>query len=185
MIQPWRPGPDLSTSLNQNTTKRVEGRTNEQHGLGSAPSARKGVCVTLCILRAFVDYHWRVFFVKLLQKQLGTLLTVSLPCLHLLLPPGDCCQLPLSVFLRQLTLCLLWDLPLLVHFRSRGRSRAQALCLGFAPKQTKRSSDQRTHTHSTQWSQFLPGVENVNNYANMTNNSLIMALEFRNLNSLW
>ena len=31
-------------------------------------------------------------------------------------------------------LSLLSHLPLLVHFRSRGRLRAQALCLGFAPK---------------------------------------------------
>ena len=42
----------------------------------------------------------------------------------------------------------LWDLPFLLYFRSRGRSRAQALCLGFMPKQTKRFSDRCTHTHT-------------------------------------
>ena len=100
----------------------------------------------------------------------------SLPCFHLLLPPSADrplwtatsgwllstalrCQPPLFVFLCRQTLCRLWYLPLLVHFRSREGSRAQALCLGFAPKQTKRSSDRRkhthihthTHTHPTQW----------------------------------
>ena len=38
-----------------------------------------------------------------------------------------------------------WDLPSLVLLRSRGRSRAQALCVSFAPKQTKRSSDWFPH----------------------------------------
>ena len=38
-----------------------------------------------------------------------------------------------------------WDLPSLVRFRSRGRSRVQALCVGFAPKQTKGSSDWHPH----------------------------------------
>ena len=42
--------------------------------------------------------------------------------------------------------CLLSDLPFLLHFRSRERSRVQALCWGFTPKQTKRSSAWRiTH----------------------------------------
>ena len=75
----------------------------------------------------------------------------SLPCFHLLLPPsghhpspGLHCWLLLSIFLCQLTLCLLWDLPLFVHFWSRRRSRAQALCLGFVPIKTKRSSDSNT-----------------------------------------
>ena len=36
---------------------------------------------------------------------------------------------------------LLSDLLSLIFFRSRGRSRAQALCVGFAPKQTKGYSD--------------------------------------------
>ena len=48
---------------------------------------------------------------------------------------------------------LLWDLLSLVFFRSRERSRVQALCVGFAPKQRKGSSDwhsHRTHTMNAQ-----------------------------------
>ena len=44
------------------------------------------------------------------------------------------------------SLSLLWDLPSLLHFRSHGRSHPQALCTGFAPKQTNRFSDRHTHT---------------------------------------
>ena len=40
--------------------------------------------------------------------------------------------------------CLLSDLPFLIYFQPRRRSRVQALCLGLAPKQTKRSSAWRT-----------------------------------------
>ena len=40
-----------------------------------------------------------------------------------------------------LLLTPLLDLPSLVLFRSRRRSHAQALCVGFVPKQTKKSSD--------------------------------------------
>ena len=39
----------------------------------------------------------------------------------------------------------LWDFPSLVLFRSRGRYRKQALCVGFVPKQ--RDSLTGTHTH--------------------------------------
>ena len=52
------------------------------------------------------------------------------------LPPSlDCSVLPTD----------LRDLPSLVLFRSRRRSRAQALCVDFAPKQTKGSSDWHPH----------------------------------------
>ena len=43
----------------------------------------------------------------------------------------------------------LWDLPSLVHFWSRGRSRAQTLCVGFASKQTEIFWLLHTHTHTT------------------------------------
>ena len=79
------------------------------------------------------------------------------PSSHLLLPV-DCPVLSfsldcfffsvlLSAFFCSGTFCsalcflLFWDLPFLVFFRSRGRSHAQALCVGFAPKQTKGSSE--------------------------------------------
>ena len=56
----------------KNTTERVEGRTNEQYGLGSVPSAGKGVLWRFCAaFRTFVDYRGRVFCAKLLQKLLG------------------------------------------------------------------------------------------------------------------
>ena len=55
-----------------------------------------------------------------------------------------CCSLLLTASF------LLSDLPFLVHFRSRGRSRAQAISVGFAPKQTNGFSDwhPRTHPHN-------------------------------------
>ena len=37
-----------------------------------------------------------------------------------------------------------------------GRSRAQALCVGFTPKQTKRFSDWRTHPHT--YTQRMPNI---------------------------
>ena len=40
----------------------------------------------------------------------------------------------------------LWDIPSLVLFWSRGKTCAQAVCVSFAPKQTKGSSDWH-HTH--------------------------------------
>ena len=42
----------------------------------------------------------------------------------------------------------LWDLLSVVFFRSRGRSRTKALCVGFSPKQTKRSSEWHPHPHT-------------------------------------
>ena len=116
----------------------------------------------------FVDYRWRVFFAKLLQKQLRTLLTVSLPCRHLPRPPSAdrpspwtaisrrlvssavCCRLLLSGFLCQLSLYLLSDLPFLLHFRSRGRSRAQAF-LWVSRRSRQRDSLIGEHPHPTQW----------------------------------
>ena len=113
--------------------------------------------------RAFVDYRGRVFRAKLLQKatrNANSSVTVFPHCLLLLtLLPLDCYLTPTGLFcsplstallgfLCQLTSVFLPDLPFLLHVRSRRRSRAQALCLGFAPKQTKRSSARRTHPHS-------------------------------------
>ena len=60
-----------------------------------------------------------------------------------LVPTGLCCSLLLTAFF-----CLLSDLPFLVHFRSRGRSRTQALCVGFAPKKKKRDSLSLTPTET-------------------------------------
>ena len=61
-----------------------------------------------------------------------------------LLSPADCPRLLTVSF------SLLWNLPFIVFFQSRGRSRAQARCLGFAPKQIKGSADWHPPT-PTQW----------------------------------
>ena len=45
-------------------------RTNEQTGTLVSSKRKKGSFVTLCIFRAFVDYHGRVFCAKLPQKPL-------------------------------------------------------------------------------------------------------------------
>ena len=47
-------------------------------------------------------------------------------------------SVPFSVLVSSVQL---WDLPSLAIFWSRGRSRTQALCVGFVPKQIKGSSD--------------------------------------------
>ena len=108
--------------------------------------------VTLCILRASVDDHGRVFCAKLLQKPLGMPTHLWLSSL----PASFCCssfpwtaisrqlvssylhcRLPLSVFLCKLTLCLLWDLPFLLYFLSRGfRAKADKEILWPAPTHT-------------------------------------------------
>ena len=107
-----------------------------KHGLGSAPSARKGVCDTLhspcicrlsqaCILRETstkaawnansssltASFFWPSFPGLLSRADRPRLLSV-VDCLSL----SSFCQLTLYL------LYLLWDLPFLVHFRSRGRS---------------------------------------------------------------
>ena len=116
-----------------------------KHGLGSAPSARKeSLFDTFCaVLCAFVDYHGRVFCAKHPQKPMLS----SVDCVLLLLLTAISSRLISPVLLCQLTLCLLCDLPSFFHFRSRGRSRSQALCVGFVPKQTKRFSERRAHIH--------------------------------------
>ena len=61
-------------------------------------------------------------------------------------------QLPLSVFLRQLTLCLPWDLPLHFNFLSRGRSRAQGFV--WVSRQSRQSDSltgAHTHTQLNEW----------------------------------
>ena len=68
--------------------------------------------------------------------------------------PGSCplptsvdCSLLLTAFFSLLlsSVHCPGTLPFLVFFRSRRKSRAQALCVGFAPKQTQESSDWHPH----------------------------------------
>ena len=129
----------------RNTTEGVgekEQRTNEQYGLGSTQSARR-VVLWHCIPCVFVDYRGRVFarnFDKLLGMPTHLWPSSSLPldstsrrlrssAVHCRLPHRVSLRQLLSGFLYQLTLWLLSDLPFLSHFRSRRKSRVQALCL--------------------------------------------------------
>ena len=130
-----------------------------KHGLGSAPSATRGksmwhFCAALCIFSLSRACILRETSTKPLGM-LAHLLTTLLPsshCLLLLCSSLDSYLKPTVLFcppLSTASLCLLWDLSSLVHFRSRGRSHPQALCVGIVPKQTKRFSDR--HQHKRKW----------------------------------
>ena len=132
-------------------------QTNK-HGLGSVPSAREKFLTLLRSSPCICRLSRACICAKLPKKPLGMLthfltlvnpasvgqqvlavvfltsvLLSSLPCFHLpdwpVLSSAPFCSLLLTVFF--------WDLTSLFLFRSRGRSRAQALCVDFAPKQTK------------------------------------------------
>ena len=152
-----------SLTNTQNTQPRgwKKRRTNN-HRLGLAPSARREKSVTLLCILCFCGLTRACTRAKLPQAtsnadlsscvgqhgicrltDIGSRLSdfswlVSfLPCSHLLmgyfswlLCSADC----------------LWDLPSFVIFRSRGRPRAQALCVRFAPKQTKEFFDRHLRT---------------------------------------
>ena len=63
----------------------------------------------------------------------------------------DCSHLSsalLCLLLCSASFCSLRNLPSLVLFQSRGKSRAQALCVGFTPKQTKGSFDLHPRQHT-------------------------------------
>ena len=108
-------------------------------------------------LRAFEGYHRWIFarnFHKATRNADSSLDCVLCPASIFSQPPSaDCILLWIAISSRlfssdllcSLTLCLLWDLPSLVFFWSRGRSRTKALCEGFAPKQSKRSSEWHQH----------------------------------------
>ena len=127
------------TFLYRHAKHNREGGRKEQtnkHGLGSAPSAKKGECVTLCVLWANVS----VYSNEILTCWHILVLILSSLCLLLLnvafsgqLPQVDWSLLPFFV---NCSFCLLWDLPSLLHFRPRRRSCPQAHFVGFAPKQT-------------------------------------------------
>ena len=132
----------------QNTTEKVEEKNKRTNtDLGQLHCAA---------LRAFADCRGRVTCVKLLQSHyqcwhflalvnsasvdqqvLAVTFLTSVDSLLCLKPTGLFC-LSLSTD----SLCFLSDLPSLLHLWSRGRSRLQALCVGFALKQTKKSWSQ-------------------------------------------
>ena len=125
-----------------------------KHWLGSAPSARWGSLWHFC-----PGYRRRVLARNLHKGTRNA--DSSLDCL--VLSTGLFCSLLLTVLfsppLSSDSLWLLWGIPSLLHFRSRGRSGAQALYVGFEPKQTKRTwvaptqtemnaTHRVTHTHT-------------------------------------
>ena len=118
-------------SLRPHKYNREDKRTNRDLG---QLQAQAGEFVTLCILCAFVDSHGRVFCARLLQKPLGMLIHLWLSSLTV----SFCWpSFPLTALSRRLVsahryhllslcLCLLSDLPFLLHFRSCGLSRPQS-----------------------------------------------------------
>ena len=141
-----------------------EKRTNK-HGLGLAPSAKREkfmtfLCSFLCIceisracIRAkFPQSHqerWLILSSWPTWPLAPHVLAVTFhwpsasPDFCRLLFPADCPVLSTALVCSALFCCLSSS----VFFQSRGRSRAQALCVGLEPKQTKRSSYWHTPTH--------------------------------------
>ena len=166
-----RPGAfHISLQANKTQHTQLRGwkkRRTNNHGLGLALSARRENFVTLwcsflcicrllrtCIRAKFPQSHQEYWLNPLRwpTRPLGSLvLAVAFLwpsasfdfCRQL--SPADC----LGLFYPVLSTALVCPvtLPPLVFFRSRGKSRAQALCVGFAPKQTKGSSGWHPHPH--------------------------------------
>ena len=131
------------TFLYGHTKHNQEGGRKEQtnkYELRLAPSARRGKSMWhfCAALRWFTGYLGRIFCAK--PKPLAMLTSVDFVLLFLLTALSS--RLVSSAFLSQIALSafsrtfLPW---------SRKRSRPHALCVGFAPRQTKRFSDRRQH----------------------------------------
>ena len=143
-----------------NIHNREGGRKENKHWHWLALSARRKkfvtlLCSSLCICRLlrahirakFPQSHKRILTHLLTLANPGSQSTSSSSCLSQPSASPDFFRLVcsllwslLSASLVWLFLCSPWDLPSLILFQSRGRSRMQALCVGFAPKQTKVSS---------------------------------------------
>ena len=141
-----------------------------KYGLGWAPGARREKSATLLCILCFCGLTRACTRAKLpqatsnadLSSRVGQpgicrstglssrlsdfcWLISSLPCSHLLtdlLLTGSFCRLTL--------LCSPGDLPSLVLFRSRGRSRVQALGVGFTPNR-QRNLLTGTYLHPQKW----------------------------------
>ena len=129
----WFPTGVSRISLQPYKYNREGGRKNKRTNtdLGQLQAQEREFCNTLhspCICRLSRACILRETSTKA-TRNVNSSLTVFPHCFLLLtVPPLDCyltptCRLHLSVFLCQLTLCLLGDLPFLPHLRSRGRSR--------------------------------------------------------------
>ena len=159
----FRPGAlHISLQIRKTQPKGWRKRTNEQTRAWVSSKRKKGevyvthFCTSPCICRL----SWACVLRETSTKPLGILthlwlssLTASFcrpcPSLDSYLKPTVLFCLPLTID----SLCLLWDLPSLLHFQSRWRSRPQALWVGFTPKQTKRFSDR--HQHKRKWMQHI------------------------------
>ena len=127
-----------------------EKEQTNKHGLGSAPSARKGVCDTLhspCICRLSRACILRETSKKATWNA-NSSLTVFYHCLLLLtIFPLDCYLTLTGLFCPPLSTGSLSSLrpsfspPLSVS----QEISSSVLCAGFAPKQTKRSSEWHQH----------------------------------------
>ena len=158
----FRQGISRFITATKNVTERVGEKNKRTIWTWVSSKRKKGsfcatiLCSFLCSCRLSWAYIFRETSTKA-TKNANSSLTVFPHCLVLLTvfhrdcyftPTGLFCS-PLSTALSgfhcQLPSCPFWDLSLLVNFWSHGRSRAQALCLGFAPKQRYRLPG--THTH--------------------------------------
>ena len=183
----------------QSTTERVEEKeqTNKRR-LGSAPSARKGVCDIVnslcicrlsqaCILRETstktannADIFSRHCRLTGLSSRLSDFRWLSsLLCLHLLPPSADCLILwtathadcpPLPTVVNW-SLCLLSDLPSLLHFRPHRRFRPQSFVwvshqtdkeiVWVAPTQTETNCYALCHSWESTQTQNLSSAKHV------------------------
>ena len=130
------------------------------HWLGLAPNARREKSVTLLCILCFCGITWACTRAKLPLATSNADLSTRVGQPSICRSTGFSSRLsdwsPLcSTLISWLTFSWRlspadcpWDLPPLVLFQSRRRSRAQALCVGLAPRQTKGSSDRHPHTET-------------------------------------
>ena len=141
----------------QNTTERVEEKNKQTNtDLGQLQAQEGGsLCDTFVQLSVHLQAIAGEYLHETCTKPLG-ILTHLLTVFSALLPSSHCRLRPsLDSYLKPTvpfcpplstaSLCLLWGLPSLLHFWSH----AQALCVGFVPKQKKRSSE--WHQHKRKW----------------------------------
>ena len=127
-------------------------RKTNKHRLGLAPRTRREKFVTL-----LCSFLWAITSVY--QSEITTQPPGTLTHPLALANPASVSTDPSSLLSSRLSLtsvdcsvlltafCSLpWDLAFLVFFRSRNKASAQLLCVGFAPKRAKESSDWHSFT---------------------------------------
>ena len=140
----------LDGHTKHNIRNRESGRKENKHGLELALSARRKKYVTLLCSSPCICWLSREIPTKP-QWNADSSSHVILPQVQAAafldgqLPPTSVDWSILSPSANWLLSLQFWHLPSLVVFRSCGKSHVQALCVGFAPKQTKGSSDWHPH----------------------------------------